>query len=152
MDSGKVPTFVTGSVHHFHRQNFYVQPGPTEVQFGNHRITSLLLVMHVDLLASSSQDLQCALAWFAAECEAAGMRAALLNPRLKSLTGKRLLALYGSVERHCLNWRGSSIMGSCSHVRGIWSAGSIGAVLVCRGEEGAKPKGKAPIDLRSHPQ
>ncbi|KAK3535777.1 hypothetical protein QTP70_021095, partial [Hemibagrus guttatus] len=43
------------------------------VQFGDHRISSLLFADDI-LLAPSSQDLQCALGCFAAECEAAGMR------------------------------------------------------------------------------
>ncbi|KAK3520514.1 hypothetical protein QTP70_024128 [Hemibagrus guttatus] len=44
------------------------------VQFGDHRISSLLFADDVVLLAPSSQDLQRALGCFAAECEAAGMR------------------------------------------------------------------------------
>ncbi|KAK3514114.1 hypothetical protein QTP70_005118 [Hemibagrus guttatus] len=44
------------------------------VQFGDHRISSLLFADDVVLLAPSSLDLQHALGRFAAECEAAGMR------------------------------------------------------------------------------
>ncbi|KAK3526405.1 hypothetical protein QTP70_025434 [Hemibagrus guttatus] len=44
------------------------------VQFGDHRISSLLFADHVVLLAPSSLDLQRALGCFAAECEVAGMR------------------------------------------------------------------------------
>lgn len=47
--------------------------GPVGIQFGNHRISSLLLVDDV-ILALSNQDLQHVLGWVAAECEAAGMR------------------------------------------------------------------------------
>ncbi|KAI3360120.1 hypothetical protein L3Q82_014441 [Scortum barcoo] len=51
-----------------------VARGLEGVQFGNHRISSLLFADDVVLLASSSQDLQHVLERFAAECEAAGMR------------------------------------------------------------------------------
>ncbi|KAK3553773.1 hypothetical protein QTP70_009299 [Hemibagrus guttatus] len=44
------------------------------VQFGDHRISSLIFADDVVLLAPSSLDLQHALGHFAAECEAAGMR------------------------------------------------------------------------------
>ncbi|KAK3534043.1 hypothetical protein QTP86_000634 [Hemibagrus guttatus] len=44
------------------------------VQFGDHRISSLIFADDVVLLAPSSLDLQHALGCFAAECEAAGMR------------------------------------------------------------------------------
>uniref|UniRef100_A0A8C6S4J5 Reverse transcriptase domain-containing protein n=1 Tax=Neogobius melanostomus TaxID=47308 RepID=A0A8C6S4J5_9GOBI len=47
--------------------------GPEGVRFGNLRISSAVN-NDVVLLASSNQDLQCALGRFAAECEAAGMR------------------------------------------------------------------------------
>ncbi|KAK3510349.1 hypothetical protein QTP70_004936 [Hemibagrus guttatus] len=48
--------------------------GPEGVQFGDHRISSLIFADDVVLLAPSSLDLQHALGHFAAECEAAGMR------------------------------------------------------------------------------
>ena len=48
--------------------------GPEGVWFGSHRISSLLFLDNVVLLAPSSQDLQHVLGQFAAECEAAGMR------------------------------------------------------------------------------
>ncbi|KAI3351377.1 hypothetical protein L3Q82_020190, partial [Scortum barcoo] len=51
-----------------------VARGRRESRFGNHRISSLLFADDVVLLASSGQDLQHVLGWFAAECEAAGMR------------------------------------------------------------------------------
>ncbi|KAK3541996.1 hypothetical protein QTP86_009836 [Hemibagrus guttatus] len=44
------------------------------VQFGDHRISSLIFADDVVLLAPSSLDLQHALGCFAAECETAGMR------------------------------------------------------------------------------
>ncbi|KAK3562016.1 hypothetical protein QTP86_024486 [Hemibagrus guttatus] len=44
------------------------------VQFGDHRISSLIFADDVVLLAPSSLDLQHALGRFSAECEAAGMR------------------------------------------------------------------------------
>ncbi|KAK3529470.1 hypothetical protein QTP70_031162 [Hemibagrus guttatus] len=44
------------------------------VQFGDHRISSLIFADDVVLMAPSSLDLQHALGCFAAECEAAGMR------------------------------------------------------------------------------
>ena len=48
--------------------------GPEGIWFGSHWISSLLFADNVVLLAPSSQDLQHVLGWFAAECEAAGMR------------------------------------------------------------------------------
>ena len=48
--------------------------GPEGVWFGSHLISSLLFADNVVLLAPSSQDLQHVLGWFAAECEAAGMK------------------------------------------------------------------------------
>ncbi|KAK7929823.1 hypothetical protein WMY93_006218 [Mugilogobius chulae] len=48
--------------------------GPEGVQFGDHRISSLLFADDVALMASSNQDLQHALGRFAAECEAAEMK------------------------------------------------------------------------------
>ncbi|KAK7878082.1 hypothetical protein WMY93_034404, partial [Mugilogobius chulae] len=77
--------------------------GPEGVQFGDHRITSLLFADDVVLMASSNQDLQHALGRFAAECEAAGMKSAPLNPRPWFSTGKRCLALSRWVESPCLN-------------------------------------------------
>ena len=47
--------------------------GPEGVQFRSHWISSLLFADDVVLLALSSQDLH-VLGWFAAECEAAGMK------------------------------------------------------------------------------
>ena len=47
--------------------------GPEGIWFGSHRISSLLFVDDVVLLAPSSRDLQHVLGQFAAECEAAGM-------------------------------------------------------------------------------
>ncbi|KAK7926050.1 hypothetical protein WMY93_008360 [Mugilogobius chulae] len=48
--------------------------GPEGVQFGDHRISSLLFADDVVLMASSNQDLQHVLERFAVECEAAGMK------------------------------------------------------------------------------
>ncbi|KAI3363831.1 hypothetical protein L3Q82_001434 [Scortum barcoo] len=93
--------------------------GPEGVRFGNHRISSLLFVDDVVLMASSGQDLQHVLERFAAECEAAGMRISTSkNPRPWFSTGKGWHALSRWVERSCLKWRSSSISGSCSRVRG----------------------------------
>ncbi|KAK3545441.1 hypothetical protein QTP70_007640 [Hemibagrus guttatus] len=48
--------------------------GLERVQFGDHRFSSLLFADDIVQLAPSSQDLQHVLGYFAAECEAAGMR------------------------------------------------------------------------------
>ncbi|KAI3366549.1 hypothetical protein L3Q82_000681 [Scortum barcoo] len=64
--------------------------GPEGVRFGNHRISSLLFVDDVVLLASSSQDLQHVLEWFAAECEAAGMRISTSKSEAMVLDRKRV--------------------------------------------------------------
>ncbi|KAI3360043.1 hypothetical protein L3Q82_014376 [Scortum barcoo] len=64
--------------------------GPEGVQFGNHRISSLLFADDVVLLTSSNQDLQHALGWFAAECEVAGMRISTSKSEDMVLDWKRL--------------------------------------------------------------
>ncbi|KAI3351087.1 hypothetical protein L3Q82_005653 [Scortum barcoo] len=74
--------------------------GPEGVQFGNHRISSLLFADDVVLLASSGQDLQHILGRFAAECEAAGMRISTSKYKAMVLDRKRVLrALSGWVEK-----------------------------------------------------
>ncbi|KAI3359031.1 hypothetical protein L3Q82_015433 [Scortum barcoo] len=64
--------------------------GPEGVWFGNHRISSLLFADDVVLLASSGQDLQHVLGWFAAECEAAGMRISTSKSEAMVLDRKRV--------------------------------------------------------------
>ncbi|GAA6064832.1 receptor-type tyrosine-protein phosphatase F-like, partial [Tachysurus ichikawai] len=64
--------------------------GPEGVRFGDHRISSLLFADDVVLLASSNQDLQCALGRFAAECEAAGMRISTSKSEAMVLSRKRV--------------------------------------------------------------
>ena len=56
--------------------------GEESVQFGGFRIAYLLFADDVVLLASTHQDLQQALGWFAAECEAVGMR--VVTERIRS--------------------------------------------------------------------
>ncbi|KAK3549179.1 hypothetical protein QTP70_033971 [Hemibagrus guttatus] len=60
------------------------------VQFGNHRISSLIFADDVVLLASSSLDLQHALERFAAECEAAGMRVSTSKSEAMVLDQKKV--------------------------------------------------------------
>jgi len=48
--------------------------GEASVRFAELRITPLFFVDNVVLLATADHDLQHALRWFAAECEAVGMR------------------------------------------------------------------------------
>ncbi|KAI3371955.1 hypothetical protein L3Q82_006827 [Scortum barcoo] len=64
--------------------------GPEGVRFGNHRISSLLFADDVVLMASSGQDLQHVLEWFAAECEAAGMRISTSKSEAMVLDRKRV--------------------------------------------------------------
>ncbi|KAI3369409.1 hypothetical protein L3Q82_007633 [Scortum barcoo] len=64
--------------------------GRRESSLGNHRISSLLFD-DVVLLASSGQDLQQhVLGWFAAECEAAGMRISTSKSKAMVLNRKRV--------------------------------------------------------------
>ncbi|KAK7939602.1 hypothetical protein WMY93_002928 [Mugilogobius chulae] len=91
--------------------------GPEGVQFGDHRITSLLFADDVVLMASSNQDLQHALGRFAAECEAAEMKISSSKSEAMVLDRKRCFALSRWVESPCSKWRSSSISGSCSRVR-----------------------------------
>ncbi|KAL0152538.1 hypothetical protein M9458_052261 [Cirrhinus mrigala] len=60
------------------------------VWFGDHRISSLLFADDVVLLASSNQDLQRALGWFAAQCEAAGMGISTSKSEVMVLSRKRV--------------------------------------------------------------
>ncbi|KAK3534231.1 hypothetical protein QTP86_007026 [Hemibagrus guttatus] len=59
------------------------------VQFGDHRISSLIFADDV-LLAPSSLDLQHALGRFAAECEAAGMRVSTSKSEAMVLNQKKV--------------------------------------------------------------
>ncbi|KAK3513401.1 hypothetical protein QTP70_014229 [Hemibagrus guttatus] len=60
------------------------------VQFGDHRISSLIFADDVVLLAPSSLDLQQALGRFAAECEAAGMRVSTSKSEAMVLDRKKV--------------------------------------------------------------
>uniref|UniRef100_A0A8C9VV72 ribonuclease H n=1 Tax=Scleropages formosus TaxID=113540 RepID=A0A8C9VV72_SCLFO len=64
--------------------------GTEGVCFGGRRISSLLFADDVVLLASSNQDLQCALEKFAAECEAAGMRISTSKSETTVLSWKKV--------------------------------------------------------------
>ncbi|KAK3559081.1 hypothetical protein QTP86_002998 [Hemibagrus guttatus] len=64
--------------------------GPEGVQFGDHRISSLIFADDVVLLAPSSLDLQHALGRFAAECEAAGMRVSTSKSEAMVLDRKKV--------------------------------------------------------------
>ncbi|KAK3534950.1 hypothetical protein QTP70_002031 [Hemibagrus guttatus] len=61
------------------------------VQFGDHRISSLIPADDVVLLASSSLDLQHALGRFSAECEAAGMRVSTSKSEAMVLDWKKVV-------------------------------------------------------------
>lgn len=63
-------------------------------------------------LASSSQDLQCTLRF--ASIKWLGLKSASSSPRQLFLTGRKWLALSGSVEKPCPRRRGSSILGFIS--------------------------------------
>ncbi|KAK3569880.1 hypothetical protein QTP86_006752 [Hemibagrus guttatus] len=60
------------------------------VQFGDHRISSLIFADDVVLLASSGLDLQHALGRFAAECEAAGMKVSTSKSEAMVLDRKKV--------------------------------------------------------------
>ncbi|KAK3511328.1 hypothetical protein QTP70_000378 [Hemibagrus guttatus] len=60
------------------------------VQFGDHRISSLIFADDVVLLAPSSLDLQHALGRFATECEAAGMRVSTSKSEAMVLDRKKV--------------------------------------------------------------
>ncbi|XP_016305013.1 uncharacterized protein LOC107660256 [Sinocyclocheilus anshuiensis] len=64
--------------------------GAEGVYFGGCKISSLLFVDDVVLLASSNQDLQHALEMFAAECEAAGMRISTSKSEAMVLSRKKV--------------------------------------------------------------
>ncbi|KAK3516227.1 hypothetical protein QTP70_006372 [Hemibagrus guttatus] len=61
------------------------------VQFGDHRISSLIFADDVVLLAPSSLDLQHALGCFAVECEAAGMRVSISKSEAMVLDQKKVV-------------------------------------------------------------
>ncbi|XDV26977.1 hypothetical protein PO909_030586 [Leuciscus waleckii] len=63
--------------------------GPEGVRFGDHTISSLLFGDDF-VLAPSYQDLQHALGWFAAGCEAAGMRISTSKSEAMVLSRKRV--------------------------------------------------------------
>jgi len=86
--------------------------GVEGVWLGDLRIRSLLFSHDVILLASSGRDLRLSLEWFAAECEAAGMR--ISTSKSETLVhGKGWNALSGLGMRSFPKWRSSSISGSC---------------------------------------
>jgi len=60
------------------------------VWFGNIRSESLLFADDVVPLASSSHDCQCALVWFAAECEVAKMKVSSSKSKAMVLNWKKL--------------------------------------------------------------
>jgi len=60
------------------------------VWFGDLRISSLLFADDVVILATSDRDLQHALGWFAAECEAVGMRVGTSKSEAMVLCRKRV--------------------------------------------------------------
>ncbi|KAK3521649.1 hypothetical protein QTP70_014695 [Hemibagrus guttatus] len=63
------------------------------VQFGDHRISSLIFANDVVLLAPSSLDLQHALGRFAAECEAAGMSVSTSKSEAMVLDRKKVACI-----------------------------------------------------------
>ncbi|KAK3528654.1 hypothetical protein QTP70_007199 [Hemibagrus guttatus] len=68
--------------------------GLEEVQFGDHRISSLIFADDVVLLAPSSLDLQHALWRFAAECEAAGMSVSTSKSEAMVLDRKKVACTF----------------------------------------------------------
>ena len=64
--------------------------GVEGVRFGDFRIGSLIFADDVVLLASSGRDLQLSLEWFAAKCEAAGMRISTSKSETMVLSQKRV--------------------------------------------------------------
>lgn len=61
------------------------------VKFGGFQIPSLLLADDAFLLASLKSDLQVMLGWFAADCEAVGMRSSTSNSDAMVLSRKRVV-------------------------------------------------------------
>ncbi|KAI3351090.1 hypothetical protein L3Q82_005656 [Scortum barcoo] len=97
--------------------------GPEGVRFENHRISSLLFVDDVVLMASSGQDLQHVLERFAAECEVAGMRISTSKSEAMVLDRKRVacpLRVGGEVLPQVEEFKYLGV--SCSRVRERWSA------------------------------
>ncbi|KAI3363638.1 hypothetical protein L3Q82_001271 [Scortum barcoo] len=129
------------------------------VRFGNHRISSLLFADDVVLLASSSQDLQHVLEWFAAECEAAGMRISTSKSEAMVLDRKRVacpLRVGGEVLPQVEEFKYLGVLFTSEGKMEREIDRRIGAAVyrTGRGEEGAESKGKAldlPVNLRSHP-
>ncbi|XP_077077941.1 uncharacterized protein LOC143731159 [Siphateles boraxobius] len=64
--------------------------GSEGVRFGSYTISSLLFADNVVVLAPSSQDLQHALGWLAAECEAAGIGISTSKSEAMVLSRKRV--------------------------------------------------------------
>ena len=75
--------------------------GPERVWFRSHWISSLLLVDDVVLLGPLSQDLQHVLGWFAAKCEAAGM---------KISTSKSEAMVFDRKKVACSHWVGEEFL------------------------------------------
>lgn len=116
-------------------------------EFSSGRISPLLLADVVVLLASSNNSLQLLPGWFAAECEAAGIKICL-KP------------CFSTTKRGCKPQDGQQAL---SQSREIWSRRSTGAsggrhsevdiLLVHCGEEVVKSEGEAldsPVELCSN--
>ncbi|KAJ0063551.1 hypothetical protein NL108_003867 [Boleophthalmus pectinirostris] len=87
------------------------------VRFGDHRISSLLFADDVVLLASSNQDLQCALGRFAAECEAAGMKISSSKSEAMVLDRKKVACPLRVGGESLPQVEKFKYLGSCSRVR-----------------------------------
>lgn len=117
---------VTCLVLSFIQQNF--QPKTVEGPVWDQFIASVLFAKGFTL-ASTSNDLQCVLGWFAVRCEVTSVKTALPSLQQCFLTGNRLFALSGSVERSFLKLSSFSNPGACSQVRETksirWTGGSV---------------------------
>ncbi|KAK3509336.1 hypothetical protein QTP70_029059 [Hemibagrus guttatus] len=131
------------------------------VRFVDHRISLLIFVVDVVLLAPSSLDLQHALGRFAAECEAAGMRVSTFKSEAMVLDRKKVactLQVGGELLPQVEEFKYLGVLftseGRMDHEidRRIGAVAAV-YVPVCCGEEGAEPEGKAldlPVNLRSY--
>uniref|UniRef100_A0A7N8Y8H8 Reverse transcriptase domain-containing protein n=1 Tax=Mastacembelus armatus TaxID=205130 RepID=A0A7N8Y8H8_9TELE len=126
--------------------------GPEGVQFGDHRISSLLFADDVVLLAPSSQDLQRALGQFATECEAARMR--ISTSKSEAMKVACHLQARGEIlpQVEEFKYLGVLFMSEGRTEPGIGSSNAVGVPVRC-GEEGAKLEGEALdllVNLRSY--
>uniref|UniRef100_A0A8C6KZ86 Reverse transcriptase domain-containing protein n=1 Tax=Nothobranchius furzeri TaxID=105023 RepID=A0A8C6KZ86_NOTFU len=85
--------------------------GVEGIRFGGLRIRFLLFADDVVLLALSERDLQLSLEWFAAECEAAGMRITSSKSETMVLIRKRV---------ECLLWVRDEVLPQVEEFKYLW--------------------------------